>query len=461
MTRYNFSLNNGYLVAKYIDEYGRENILENEDMFALVARLISRGYIVKKYANAVVLKGKSDSVRIEDYMNTLEDAHLSRLKNDLKLTVRRDGYVDGLATHNVKRKPNRQKSKNYVGSIVKAGAVMVLLVSIVDFANGKTDRIVIDDNSVESANFEVLPATGQSKISVARLKYDSSLNIAEEIVSESEVKSVESDRVQNIEAAEEDEVPIDTLNTDALKLSDHSGSTEMGIELASTMPTDMVEMTNISLKLLEFGDRSRTDKAVYARSNYYDTFCTVGKDFGLDPELLLAMGTQEKGFHEAKSEPDGGYGLMQIQFDDVWKGETINCYKLNEDTGYFEPYKIVVTEDKIQSVEGNVEVACAIFQTYLLNFANYNIPLAVQMYNQGPGALKTIINAYCEDTGKTYEEVVNDPTDLGWTDYCHLRAGDPKYLVKVKSWTAENTFKFINVSTYDEVEFSFASIKKL
>lgn len=460
MTRYNFSLNDGSLVVRYVDEYGREGVLENEDMYALIGRLISRGYVVKKYTDAVVLKGKRDSVRIEDYINTLEDPHLVRLKKDLKLTVKRDGYIDGMVAQHAKRKPNRQKSKNYVGSIVKVGAVMVLLVSIVEYANGRTGEIVIEDDHVVSANSEVLPLASQNKISVARMRYDSSLNQVEKDDHETEIEIVNSEESQDIELDDISEELVKSVEASDHSI-EHSSFVDAGSNEISTDIMNTVEMANVPLKLMEFGDRSQTDKAIYARSNYYDTFCVMGKAFGLDPELLLAMGTQEKGFHEAKSEADGGYGLMQIQFDGVWKGETINCYKLNEETGHFEPYKIVVTEEKIQTVEGNIEVACAIFQTYLLRFANYNIPLAVQMYNQGPGALKTIVNAYCEDTGKRYEDVINDPSDLGWTDYCHLRAGDPKYLAKVKSWTAENTFKVTNVSNYDEVEFSFASVKKL
>lgn len=204
----------------------------------------------------------------------------------------------------------------------------------------------------------------------------------------------------------------------------------------STMPLGAVnELEEIpeTPVFISYDNRSETDKASFTRNNYWDLIEKYSKMYGLDPNLVLAIATQERGVHSSVMDEGGATGLMQVQ-NDVW--ENYNKTSYNFETGEYETF--LITFERIQDLEQNIKIGCTIFQECLQNM-NYNIPAAIQCYNMGQGSMYQILNAYSIDTGKTVDEILNDPNDVGWLDYRYtIPYGDQNYVENVLSWMGDS-----------------------
>lgn len=184
--------------------------------------------------------------------------------------------------------------------------------------------------------------------------------------------------------------------------------------------------------ILDYEDLSNTDKAIFAKEEYGSIIEKYANRYGLDPKLVLGIATQERGVHSTEMDRGGATGLMQIQ-NSVWLGNEISAY--NFETGKYD--KFVVTNDMIKDLDTNIQLGCMVFQN-CLNYVNYNIPMAIQTYNYGIGNMKKVIDVYAGISGKTKEEVINNPNDIGWIEYRDIiNVGDTNYLNHVLSWLGE------------------------
>lgn len=192
-----------------------------------------------------------------------------------------------------------------------------------------------------------------------------------------------------------------------------------------------------STYIIDYADRSETNKALQARENYYDVIGKYATMYGLDPNFMLALATQESGVHSSTVAAGGGLGLMQIQVS-VWANNNITAY--NFETNQKETVK--VNPEQLKDLDYNVKIGCMIYANYLRNFS-YNPIVALQAYNMGIGTLDTIISNYAEDIGLTRKEVLAGD-DLGWMDYRdNIRYGDSNYIENVLSWASPNSiFEF-------------------
>ncbi|HBF2930773.1 peptidoglycan DD-metalloendopeptidase family protein [Clostridioides difficile] len=178
---------------------------------------------------------------------------------------------------------------------------------------------------------------------------------------------------------------------------------------------------------------------------YYDIFKKYGEMYGVDPKLLIAIACQESGgSHEsylgASRCASAGCGIMQIE----QPGKTITkATAFNHNTGQMETMSINM--GTVTSIDGNIK-AGAMLQAERMKAQNYNIILALQTYNYGTGVANIMLKTYAQATGKTPEEVRNNPTDLGWLAYradisdnpgkyingwSHSRYGDKQYVEHV------------------------------
>lgn len=211
---------------------------------------------------------------------------------------------------------------------------------------------------------------------------------------------------------------------------------------------DTYESNNIEVEednnsvFVEYEDRSEAEKAYNTRYNYYDLIEKYSRMYGLDPNLVLAIATQERGVHSATMDEGGATGLMQVQ-NEIWENQEKISY--NFDIGDYESYYI--TPEKIQDLEQNIRIGCSIFQE-CLQVMDYNIIAAIQCYNMGQGNMDDILNAYAYDTGKTKDEILSNPNDIGWLDYRYIPdAGDPEYVERVLSWMGnENCIKVLKTN---------------
>lgn len=190
---------------------------------------------------------------------------------------------------------------------------------------------------------------------------------------------------------------------------------------------------------LDYKDWSNTEKANITRSYYSAMISKYAKMYGIDPNLAIAVATQESkdGTHKSTMDEGGATGLMQIQ-NDVWIGKTVSAYN-------FETKKVEtlnVTNNNIGDLECNIKMGCMILQN-AMEYMDYNILAGIQCYNMGCGNMNNILDAYSNYTGRSVDSILSDVTDTGWMEYRKIiPKGDPEYIEKVLSWMGEdNTIK--------------------
>ena len=175
-----------------------------------------------------------------------------------------------------------------------------------------------------------------------------------------------------------------------------------------------------------------TDKYFVAKAYYMDSLTKYANTYGLDPMLVMAIGTHERGVHSDTIDAGGGLGLFQIQVKGGWNwlGRSITAY--NFDTGEYE--SVVVSLEKAQDVFGNMQLGCMMLQDLLRTY-NYNVAEAVMAYNYGTTNVDKVLNYCSNDTGFTRGEL-DQMDNLEWLKYRNIiGGGDPNYL--------ENVFKYI------------------
>ena len=183
---------------------------------------------------------------------------------------------------------------------------------------------------------------------------------------------------------------------------------------------------------ISINNQAGNQAAVINASRYMEFFELYGKRYGVDPYLLLAKAAQESGGrHDEVKNPRAGYGIMQIEAP----GTVItSATAFNLETGQEE--KMVINLSTVDSVEDNIRAGAMIMASRLKAW-DYNIPIALQAYNYGNGAMKMVLEAYASDTGKTIDQVISDPKDTGWIAYLKdLHEHPQKY---IPSWR-ESTY---------------------
>ena len=142
---------------------------------------------------------------------------------------------------------------------------------------------------------------------------------------------------------------------------------------------------------------------------------------------MLAIATQETGEHRINTNTPA-LGLMQIE-KSVWIGETISAY--NFYIGKYETEKI--TEEKLKNIDFNIKIACMHFQNCLMN-SNYDLNIAIQMYNFGYGNIEDTFKYYHNNGSMELNESLKNYTNewLNYRDY--IKSGDSDYLEHIISY---------------------------
>lgn len=209
-------------------------------------------------------------------------------------------------------------------------------------------------------------------------------------------------------------------------------------EKDTTTPTleTETEEEKINPFTLETEDLTNSEKYQSAKENYFTLIEKYATEYGLDPMLMLAIATQERGVHSEIVDPDGGLGLFQIQIEGGWNwdNETISAYNFRTN----EEETITITKDKVRNLEFNIKCGCILFQNALRE-QNYNIPRAIQCYNYGSAYMDQVISECCRDTGYSRNDI-SDPTNLIWTNYRNIiKNGDNRYLENVLRYLPNDT----------------------
>lgn len=125
------------------------------------------------------------------------------------------------------------------------------------------------------------------------------------------------------------------------------------------------------------------------------------KEFGVDPNIIAAMGMQESTLDHNATIPGGdmysgfGVGLLQLESPD---NQEITAY--NYETGEYETEYI--TMENACNLEKNIKLGCMIFQNSLENNKG-NIYLAIQSHNYGQPMLDLILDSYNPNIKEDYK----------------------------------------------------------
>lgn len=188
-------------------------------------------------------------------------------------------------------------------------------------------------------------------------------------------------------------------------------------------------------------DRTDSEKLNFVKTNYEDIITKYAKMYGLDANLVMAIATQERGKHSETRDSSGAYGLMQIE--GIWVNSPISAY--NVETNQTET--IVITEEKLQSLEGNIQVGCCILQNACKE-NNYQLYASIQAYNYGSGNMRSLFNEYNNQYGISREEVLNDKGNSEFLKCCEYvseerKQGDPQYVSNVLSYLDKDQISFL------------------
>lgn len=193
------------------------------------------------------------------------------------------------------------------------------------------------------------------------------------------------------------------------------------------------EQLNSNTINLTYEDRSNSSQATFTRNNYGEIISTYANMYGLDPNLMIALATQERSSHSSEIDPGGAIGLMQIQYN-VWHNQTISAYNYQTET----TDTLYIDQNALSNLNTNIQIGCMIMQSNLKTMDN-NPLVAIQSYNYGYGSMMAILNAYASSKNISVNEVLKNYEDTGWLDYRNLiSGGDNQYLEHVLSYLGTN-----------------------
>lgn len=193
----------------------------------------------------------------------------------------------------------------------------------------------------------------------------------------------------------------------------------------------------------EYEDRSSSDKANLAKCLYTDVVTKYSNMYGLPSNLMLAVGTQERGTHSTEVSQGGGFGLFQIQVEGSWNwvGKSVSAY--NFETQQMETIVVCQNEDGVIDVnmladlDYNTKVACMIMASDLV-YCDYDIIASLQTYNSGTNVIN-LKKEYGED----------------WINHRENLPGDTEYVEHVLSYLSQED-NLLQYKDMNEKEYTVA-----
>lgn len=200
---------------------------------------------------------------------------------------------------------------------------------------------------------------------------------------------------------------------------------------------------------LEYEDRSDEEKLHTASSLYFDKIEKYANMYGLDPELVLALATQERGIHSTETDRGGATGLMQIQ-NGIWLDNEITAY--NFETQSYETVK--VTKSKIENLDSNIKIGCMILQD-MIHDKDYNILAGVLSYNMGGSNVNKIIKKHSETSGLSRDDILSDQNNCDWLKHRGIiTVGDKDYVQHVVSYMGNDIDTYVLKPNGERVDLS-------
>lgn len=226
------------------------------------------------------------------------------------------------------------------------------------------------------------------------------------------------------------ELTEDNSNTKDLELPESSSKIKK-MDYKKIVPEYNYEIN------LDYTDKREDEKYNNVVDNYLPIIHKYSKTYGLDPKIVVAIASQERGFHSSEIDSAGGIGLMQVQYN-VWADNDITAYNFERQNYETEH----IDGEKLKELDYNIKIGCMIFSHYLEK-SDYNLLCAVFGYNKGIyGVLEKAHNK------------LNNPEDLSWVeDARNVPNGDDYYPENVFGYIEANDI--IKITTKEGTEMKY------
>ena len=150
---------------------------------------------------------------------------------------------------------------------------------------------------------------------------------------------------------------------------------------------------NINEFYYEF-EKPKDKETLIKSQNYMELYRKYEKIYGVDANLLCAIGAQEGGGVHYETSINGyGTGIMGIEY--IWEDAEIKVFNFEKN----EYETIKVNYSKIGNLEYNIKIGAAIFQNYFyhtlknpeaIEDTDY-MAYTLQKYNMGPGNMRKVL----------------------------------------------------------------------
>jgi len=236
-------------------------------------------------------------------------------------------------------------------------------------------------------------------------------------------------------------VIIDNGRKDSLESQNLETLPSIGIETPTDVEQTVVQEEKVdeNVTYLEFEHNRDTEKGDHAYDNYYEIVEKYSNKWGVSPNIIMSMLTQESGGYSTN--------LMQIQFWS-WRDQVINVYNFEEGkyqklvltdnpTEFKSKYGdiITITESDLNNPITNISVGTVLFRESARAMNNH-IGASIQCYNFGYGNMMKVLNETANQTGVSVETILENQENIDFVNYTHIiNAGDPNYLSNVMQYT--------------------------
>lgn len=208
---------------------------------------------------------------------------------------------------------------------------------------------------------------------------------------------------------------------------------------------------------IPFNDRTDSPKYITCKEKYGELITKYSNMYGLDPNLMIAVATQESGVHNPSVDTSSAIGLMQIE-KAVWNNKSITVY--NYETKENETFNIDI--DTMRDLESNIKLGCMIMRQQM-DYMRNNPVAALWSYNYGYGNMNVVLNAYAKEKGVSINSVLDNYYDFSYITnkfYANLVSnGDSYYVEHVLSYMGDNPTLVMNVRDDAVIEMNINNAK--
>lgn len=208
------------------------------------------------------------------------------------------------------------------------------------------------------------------------------------------------------------------------------------------------EVIEVEKPTFIYDNATDTEKFKFVEEKYGILCDELGGKYGVSPELLLAMITQESGGQDRN--------LMQIEFDncadeiftlDNFLTGGKEKIVLTHDKSKYDDSVLAIDSEMYLKPEYNLLSAIAILQKCFDYFPRKD--MAIQAYNFGYGNMKKLLKIASEKAGISEEDIINGDSAYWLKCRDEISAGDSKYVEHILMYCKGDIYS-IHINRFDD-----------